>query len=417
MHPILAHRGRLGLYLLAWLPVVPLVVVLLAGRGELDGGEALALAFPLVVVYAYVCLAAWYVVRSAAARPASPGSRALPGISRPLAALATQLAAAVLSGGLWIALGWVWAAALDGLGAFPGLARRFPADAHLLFALGAPLYLAVAGVHYGMAALEASREAEARELAAKVLAREAELRALKARLDPHFLFNSLNAIAALAGSDPAAARRMAILLAEFLRRSLALESRADVPLAEELAHAAAYLAVERVRFGERLALEEAVGEEARLCRVPPLLLQPLVENAVRHGIAQMLEGGVVRIEGRVEAGRLRLAVENPCDPDHPAASGGGVGLTNVAARLTARFGPRARLAVRPRRGTFRVEIEVPVEEEGAGPGAAPRPGEEGAVSAQAAARAGTAQEGARVEQVDRGGAGEAGATETLRRPG
>ncbi len=356
MHPILSRRERLGVYLLAWVPVGPLTFVLLAGWGDLTAGEALALALPLTLVYAYLCLAAWYVVRTAALKPALPLG-AIP--ARPLAEIATQIAAALFSGGLWAVLGWFWAAALDGMGAFPGLARRYPSDAHLLFALGAPLYLAVAGVHYAMAALEASREAEQRALSARLLAREAEMRALKARLDPHFLFNSLNAIAALAGSDGAAARRMAILLSEFLRRSLALEARPEVPLAEELAHAAAYLAVERVRFGERLELAEDVDEAGRRCLVPSLLLQPLVENAVRHGIAQLLEGGMVRIEGRVEGGRLRLAVENPCDPDHPAGSGGGVGLANVEARLAARFGARGRLAVQPGRERFRVEIEMP----------------------------------------------------------
>jgi len=354
VHPILSRRGRLGLYLLAWAPLVPLAAVLLAGWGQSGWGEALALALPLVPVYAYLCLAAWYVVR---------GVRL--GAALPLGALAAQLAAALLSGALWVALGWIWAAALDGLGAFPGAARRFPGQAHLLFALGVPLYLAAAAVHYGLAALEASRQAEARALAARVLARESELKALKARLDPHFLFNSLNAVAALAGSDPAAARRMAILLSEFLRRSLALEAREDVPLGEELAHAAAYLAVERVRFGERLALAEEVDEASRSCRVPPLLLQPLVENAVRHGIAQLLEGGVVRVAARVEGSRLKVAVENPSDPVHPGGTGGGgLGLANVEARLAARFGGGARLDVRPGAGTFRVEIEMPAESGG-----------------------------------------------------
>jgi LytS/YehU family sensor histidine kinase len=269
----------------------------------------------------------------------------------------------VLSAGLWLLLGQGWAFSLDRLGVFPGAAEPYARSMPALFGLGLPLYLVAVVLHYLLLAVEESRAAESQALEDRVLAREAELRALKAQLDPHFLFNSLNAVAALAGSDPGAARKMAILLSEFLRRSLALGGHAAIPLAEELAHATSYLAVERVRFGDRLAVEEAIEEASRGCLVPPLVLQPLVENAVRHGVAQLLEGGVIRIEARVAAGRLSLAVENPCDPGHPAPRGGGVGLANVAARLAARHGEAARLAVTAPPGRFRVEITLPAADE------------------------------------------------------
>jgi two-component system sensor histidine kinase AlgZ len=347
VNPILVRRGRLGLYLISWAPLVPLTVLLLR-RGGIGWGEALAEGFPLVFVYAYLCLAAWYVCRVAPLKPVQP-----------LLLTVAQGVAAALSSAAWVLLGWGWAALLDTFPDFGGAAGRFAGLAPQLFAVGVPLYLAAAAVHYLVLALDESQEADRRTLEAKVQAREAELRALKAQIDPHFLFNALNAISSLAGSDPMAARRMTLLLAEFLRRSLRLGSRGEIPLAEELAHAASYLAVERVRFGERLRVEEEVDAGCLRCRVPSLILQPLVENAVRHGIAQLLERGSIRIAARREDGTLRLTVENPCDPDHRPLRGEGVGLANVSARLRALHGRRAGLAVTPTPGLFRVEVFLP----------------------------------------------------------
>jgi LytS/YehU family sensor histidine kinase len=136
-----------------------------------------------------------------------------------------------------------------------------------------------------------------------------------------------------------------------------------VPVEEELSLARNFLAVERVRFGARLRVEENVDEAARSCRVPPLLLQPLVENAVRHGVAHLVEGGWIRLEARCTDGRLELAVENNFDPEAPALRGNGLGLANVRKRLQARYGNSARLDVRVREDRHRVELRLPAERE------------------------------------------------------
>jgi two-component system sensor histidine kinase AlgZ len=344
VHPILAEPRRIGLYLLSWAPLAALAVVLLAVRAGSSWGEALLLGLPLVGVYAYLCLAAWYVCRVVPLKGAPP-----------LLLVMSHLGAALLTSSLWAGLGWAWIQVVKPSGVRPGIET---------YAVGVPIYLIAAAVHYLLEALESSRDAEREALQSRLQARESELKALKSQLDPHFLFNSLNAISSLTGTDPAAARKMSILLADFLRRSLRLGNLETVPLREELALAAGYLAVERVRFGERLAVEEVVDAASRECRVPPLLLQPLVENAVRHGIAQLLEGGTLRIEGRRDGERLSLAVENPCDPEHPPAfgeAGEGVGLANVAARLELRYRRAARLEVKTPPGRFRVEITLPAE--------------------------------------------------------
>jgi LytS/YehU family sensor histidine kinase len=194
----------------------------------------------------------------------------------------------------------------------------------------------------------------------QVLAREAELKALRAQIDPHFLYNSLNSISALTGSDPAAARHMCLLLADFLRTTLRVSTQERITLAEELALADRFLSIEQVRFGPRLQVERHLDDEASECRIPPLVLQPLLENAVAHGIASLIEGGTIRLDVNRRDGRLLIAVENPRDPEAmPRKRGGGVGLENVRRRLSIVFGGAARLDAAAAADSFRVAMDLP----------------------------------------------------------
>jgi hypothetical protein len=351
MHPIAAERGRFLPYLLAWVPLGVLLAALLALAGALAWTEALAVALPLTLLYADVCLGAFYVCRAVPLGPTHLGRLA-----------ATQLAAAVASAILWVLASRAWIFALDWLGLFPGLAAKEPRTVGVVvFGMGVLLFLLSSALHYVLAAVEASRRAETEALRLELVSREAELRALRAQIHPHFLFNALNSISALIGSDPAGARRMCILLAEFLRASLTLGTRDRVPLGEELALVEKLLAIEGVRFGSRLGREQLVEEDARPCLVPPLLLQPLVENAVTHGIAGLVDGGTVRIEARRRGSHLDVAVENPRDPETPARKGTGLGLDNVKRRLLAAYGREAGVTVREDRRRFRVELTLPAQ--------------------------------------------------------
>jgi two-component system, LytTR family, sensor histidine kinase AlgZ len=154
---------------------------------------------------------------------------------------------------------------------------------------------------------------------------------------------------------------MCALLADFLRKSLAVGERASIPVEEELALARTYLAVEGRRFGSRLVVEEDVEEGGKSGLLPPLLLQPLIENAVRHGIASRLDGGVVKLEAKTVGSTLRLAVENPVDPDSASRPGHGLGLANVRERLQARYGSEAFLETRRLTDRFRVVLSLPLE--------------------------------------------------------
>jgi LytS/YehU family sensor histidine kinase len=154
---------------------------------------------------------------------------------------------------------------------------------------------------------------------------------------------------------------MCIRLADFLRSSLGLAGRESIPLREELALARSYLEVEQVRFGARLAFSEDIQESCRDCAVPVLLLQPLVENAVKHGIAGLVEGGAIRLSVERVGESVRVAVENGFDPDAPPPNRLGMGLPHVRRRLELRYGASASLQAGGRDGVYRVELRFPCE--------------------------------------------------------
>ena len=226
------------------------------------------------------------------------------------------------------------------------------------------IYLAVLAVGYARHALLRLRErqAEAERLLAErarleAQLAEARLSALRMQLNPHFLFNTLNAVSALVERDPAGVRTMIARLSSLLRRVLDDDGAPEVPLRDELAFLRDYLDVQRVRFQGRLEVEEDLAPEALDALVPPLLLQPLVENAVGHGVRRIEEGvGTIRLGARVEADRLVLTVADngpgleapaPGLEAGPAGEGsGGVGLKNTRARLDALHGAAGRLELR-----------------------------------------------------------------------
>jgi two-component system sensor histidine kinase AlgZ len=350
MHPLLARRGPFALYLLLWLLVGGLLAALLAGQKGLSWPFAIAVALPLAVAFSFVCLSAWYVARGM--------PLAGTGMVR---VVATALSAAIFSSAIWVVIARAWFAVLSRRLDVPDANATFSGIHSLVFGFGVLLYLLSLAISYLLAVVEASQETQRRGLQVQVLAREAELRSLRTQIDPHFLFNSLHSISALTTADPPAARRMCLLLADFFRDSLALGGAQRITLDRELALIDRFLAIERIRFGDRLRVEISPGN-AGACLVPPLLLQPIAENAVRHGIAHVLEGGVIRVSAERTDGVLRVLAENPCDPERPRRSGGGVGLANVRERLRALHGAEASVITGEQNATWRVEVILPAVE-------------------------------------------------------
>jgi two-component system, LytTR family, sensor histidine kinase AlgZ len=350
MHPIFAGGRRLLGYLLAWLPVLALLAFVAKAAGGLAWWREFVLLAPACMVFAFACLSPWYLCR------------ALPLHRVGWVHLLSTFGVAAAAGSL-IFVGSVKLAALALAEFLPSWNAGGAADRPLplLFGLGMLLYDLSSGLHYAALAAADSRAAENREAEARTLAREAELQALRMQLNPHFLFNCLNSIAALTTQDGLRARDMCIRLSDFLRSGLGLGDRESIPLREELALARSYLDVERVRFGDRLRVEEAIDADCEECAVPALVLQPLVENAVKHGIAGLLEGGTIRLEARRQQGGVCIAIENPFDPEAPASRKNGLGLAHVRRRLRVRYGEAAVFEPSSRDGLYRVVLLLPCD--------------------------------------------------------
>ncbi|MBV9496201.1 MAG: histidine kinase [Acidobacteria bacterium] len=333
-------RGQLALYGIGAVAAAALASsAFLLWTRHTPIGIAIVAALPPSLLLGVIGLASRFLCR---AMPLATSSRA---------SIATAVGgSAIATSGIWILTWRSWIGML---------AQPIDADFTLLFGLGILLYLSTVLVQYLVLELDASREAEAAALRYRVLAREAELRAFKAQVDPHFLFNSLNAVASLCGSRPLDAREMAQHLADFFRLILRLGAQERITLAEEIDLVTRYLAIEKVRFGDRLGIHVEVEETAAQCSVPPLLLQPLVENAVRHGVASMVEGGTIDIRATLQDGMLRILIENPADPDRVDQRGEGIGLQNARGRLQTVSEGRAALRAAETEGRFRVEIELP----------------------------------------------------------
>jgi two-component system, LytTR family, sensor kinase len=199
-----------------------------------------------------------------------------------------------------------------------------------------------------------------RLLRAEAEIRDARLSALRYQLNPHFLLNSLNAVSTLVLEDnPPAATHMLAQIGDFLRTILEGNAAPETPLSEEIAFSEQYLAIEQTRLGSRLRVEMAIAPETLDALVPSMLLQPLIENAVRHGIAPVVEGGTIRIETRLEVAQLQIRVRNS-GPGKGNESANGIGISNTAERLETLYGANHRFELQwPQPGGCDVTVELP----------------------------------------------------------
>jgi sensor histidine kinase YesM len=285
--------------------------------------------------------------------------------SRLASALAVHAlaAAAISSLHLVLAVGiFLW---LQPIPDFRGTwANQLPLNFILSFHWNVIIYIALAVWSHARGYSRRAAERERQALALEARLSEARLQALRARLEPHFLFNALNAIAELIHHAPDRAEEMLLRLSDLLRAALKESPRQEVPLREELALVDKYLEIEKLRFGERLRIETSAEPAVLDARVPSWVLQPLVENSLRHGVARRAGAGLVTIRARRDDGALELEVTD----NGPGSEAGaeearreGIGLASTRERLRELYGSRQRLSLEgvPGGGT-RVVVRVPL---------------------------------------------------------
>jgi LytS/YehU family sensor histidine kinase len=213
-------------------------------------------------------------------------------------------------------------------------------------------------LYFGSVLIRQRHDAGAEEARLRAALRTAELSLLKSQLNPHFLFNALNTVAALTRSNPRVAESTVEHLAEVLRATLERSQQSRATLAEEVRFVRAYLAVEAQRFGDRLRVEWAIDPDTEPLEVPPFVLQPIVENALKHGIGSRAHGGRIRISAEPAADRLRLTVEDDGE-GFDRRFQDGTGLGNLRERLAVLYGSAAALTVHPVPAGARVSIDLP----------------------------------------------------------
>jgi two-component system, LytTR family, sensor histidine kinase AlgZ len=353
VHPILSERRAVVAYLAAWLAASYLPASILVSPGDHRFLFALMVTLPPTLLLGVGTLPVYYLCRAVPLQPSGLGN-----------AFRVHAVLGLVSGGAWWALIEVGADLLDSVEP-AGMSNEVERRWSELVILGAILYLAAAAFYTLVSSAERARTSEKRAVAASLRAHEAQLALLKAQVHPHFLFNSLNAISALAVQDPHMARELCVQLADFLRASLAMGERRTVSLNEELRLARAYLDIERIRLGNRLTVDIKVSPPAGEVRIPALLLQPLIENAITHGIATCAEGGTLAVGAHTTPGMLVVTVTNPFDPQAPPRRGpqsGGVGLVNVSRRLSATY-QGASLTTRRDVDSFISTLVLPIDRE------------------------------------------------------
>ena len=349
MHPVFYSARHLVTVSGLWLAlsfIISYLLSVLLGDGLT---ESLLLFSPLLFAYFFFCIANYFICLR------------LPIQQTPFARLlVTQLASMVVTLVLWLVFGLLFVYLLNLVTGDDWL-TLFRHSLPLLATIGAMLYCFWILAHYIYLMAEQHDRMQRSELQQKLLISQTELQAIKTSVHPHFLFNSLNTLANLALSDPRKVRDICLQLAEFLRYSVSYGRRKTATIGEELEQIKNYLNIEQERYGARLKPCYDIDTGVLTEPILPLLLLPLVENSIKHGIDSSLEGGALSISIKRRGESAVIRIENPCDDDHRKLAGENFGLQSVRKRLNAHYGDRGWLQATNEGDIFVAELTIPLD--------------------------------------------------------
>ena len=346
-HPILSNRVRLIVWWLVWL-------FLALGQSLLfyfayGSFIQISLVDSLVslLIYSGIALSLWYPFRFFNA-----------GIIRHTTLISNLVLSGALSVTLWILITkFVMTIALPEQNNYQDYwDKTFP----YRVGTGVFIYGLIILTYYLFVSLSNLSEKNAKEAKLETLVKEIELKMLRSQINPHFLFNSLNSISSLTITDPEKARDMVVKLSEFMRYALSRKDEQPVSLQSELDNLLLYLDIEKVRFGEKLTTEENIEKECLDIKIPVLLLQPLYENAVKHGVYESTERVRIMTQAKIIDGFIEIIISNNYDPAPSLKRGTGTGLLNVSRRLELFYGNKASLKTSKENGIYSVTLYIPI---------------------------------------------------------
>jgi LytS/YehU family sensor histidine kinase len=225
--------------------------------------------------------------------------------------------------------------------------------------IGFMVYTLMALNYYLQIYYQNFKEKLVRESELKALVRESQLSSLKSQINPHFLFNSLNSISSLTMVSPERAQDMVINLSDFLRYSLSSKNESLTTFQKELQNIDRYLKIEKIRFGKRLHVEKQISEPCLRFYLPGLILQPLMENAVKYGVYESTDKSNIFIEASCTEDVLEVTIRNDYDPDYISKRGEGIGLRNVASRMKIQYGREDLVKIENKKNSFEVRMIFP----------------------------------------------------------
>jgi two-component system LytT family sensor kinase len=350
MHPYLRSAKQFLMVGLLWSPLCFWMVFLLGRTVEVTWWEAAIWALPPMGLELLIILSTWYLCRMT-----SQNNWYMVKI------IWTHISAALILNGLWLFLIMLYSSALDLIFKTETWKARYGEALPVFFAVGLSLYFIGILAHYLVLAVEKNRKIEEQVLKQSLLTSQAELKALKATVHPHFLFNSLNLLGPLMRTSKEKAQTVVSQLSDFLLYSLRYGKRELVTVQDELDHINNYLGIESVRLGERLHLQFDIDETVLDANILPLTLLPLVENAVKHGIGQCIEGGTISItiKNIPEKDSINITITNPFDEPSRPMKGEGMGLKTLKQRIDTFHAGHGRLQSWKDGHTFTVELEFP----------------------------------------------------------
>lgn len=346
-HPVLQNRVRLTVWWLVWL---------LLGLGQsvlfyFAYGSYLEIIPPDIVlslaIYSGIALVLWYPFRFFNASKTST-----------VVKISNLAGSGVITVSLWVIITRILMLLI-----FPEN-NHFQAywEATFPYRIGTGVFIygMVILAYYLFVSLSNLAEKNAREARLESLVKETELKMLRSQINPHFLFNSLNSISSLTITDPEKARTMVVKLSEFMRYSLSRKDEQPVSFESELINLRLYLDIEKIRFGDRLITEENIQQECLETKIPVMLLQPLYENAIKHGVYESSENVKIITVAKIEKGFLEIKISNDYDPDSAPIKGTGTGLLNVFRRLELFYGNKGFISTKKEDGIFTVQLFIPV---------------------------------------------------------
>lgn len=356
MHPIFNSSRSLFSVFIFWLFISFLVAILVADvlQPHFSGAElvnSLAMIVPWYFVYIFVCFSNIYVCIWL---PLDSG--------RFFYVIGIQLILLCFSVGIWLLLGYWWSNELSHFYLL-NTNNIFSQSLTLNILLGAILYATWILIHYSYLSALHNETESSEQLEQKLLIRDIELKAVKATVHPHFMYNSLNMLANMSLVSPEKIHGLCVKMSEFLRYSVNYSSRDTVTIEDELTHIENYLAVERERFGERLVVTLNTQKECQSVVALPLLLFPLVENAIKHGIGSQIEQGFITLDIKKNESMLIIDMRNSFDSQGQKVQSTGLGLYTLRKRIRGFYGETARVNIDKGKKVFTVRLELPVRDD------------------------------------------------------